>query len=119
MTTQRVKNPKEDWKHLPQLKLPEPENNLIIQTEISDKVWSAVLKTDLSEICGYYSGAFSQTEENYNIMEKETSAIIQQIKKWRLFLLRKPFKVLTYNKVATTFVKQVLDNGLYMRKLHR
>jgi len=42
-----------------------------------------------------------------------------QRKKWRLFRLPKPFKVLTDNKAATTFVKQVLDNGPHMRKLHR
>ena len=62
---------------------------------------------------------FSQTKENYNTMEKKISAIIRGIKKWRLFLLPKPFKVLTDNKVAITFVKQVLDNGPHMRKLHR
>jgi len=86
-----------------------------MQTDASDKVWSAVLKTDLNEICGYHTGIFSQTEENYNSMEKEILAI----KKWRLLLLPKPFKVLTDNKAATTFVKQVLDNGPHMRKLHR
>ena len=90
-----------------------------MQTDASDRVWFAVLKTDLNEICGYHSGTFSQTEENYNTMEKEILAIIRGIKKWRLFLLPKPFKVLTDNKVATTFVKQVLDNGPHMRKLHR
>ena len=89
-----------------------------MQTDASDKVWSAVLKTDLNEICRYHSGIFSQTEENYNTMEKEILAIIRGTKKWRLFLLPEPFKVLTDNKAATTFVKQVLDNGPYMRKLH-
>ena len=52
-------------------------------------------------------------------MEKEILAIMQGIKKWRLFLLPKPFKVLTDNKAATTFVKQILNNGPHMRKLHR
>jgi len=49
---------------------------LIIQTDASDEVWSAVLKTDLNEICSYHIGIFSQTEENYNSMEKEILAII-------------------------------------------
>ena len=52
-------------------------------------------------------------------MEQEVLAIIRGIKKWRLFLLPKPFKVLTDNKAATTFVKQALDDGPHMRKLHR
>jgi len=45
-------------------------------------------------------------------MKKEILAIIRGIKKWRLFLLPKPFKVLTDNKVATAFVKQVLEMAL-------
>jgi len=36
----------------------------------------------------------------------------------RLFLLPKPFRILTDNKAATTFAKQVLDNFPNMRKLH-
>jgi len=34
-------------------------------------------------------------------------------------LLPKPFKVLTDNQAATTFVKQALDNRPHMRKLYR
>jgi len=99
------------------LRLPKPEDNL--HTDAPDKVWLAILKTHLNDICGYHSGKFSQTEEDYNTMEKEIFAISRRIKNWRLFLLPKPFKVLTDNKAATTFVKQVLDNGPHMRKLHR
>jgi len=79
--TQIVKNVKEECKNLPQLRLLELEDNLIMQTDASNKVWLAVLKTDLNEICGYHGGTFSQTEENYNTMEKEILPIIQGIKK--------------------------------------
>ena len=78
--TQIVKNLKEECKNLPQLRLLEPEDNLVMQTYASDKVWLTVLKTDLNEICGYHSGTFSKTEENYNTMEKKL-AIIRGIKK--------------------------------------
>ena len=77
------------------------------------------MKTDLNEICGYHSGTFSEREENYNTMERELLAIIRGIIKWRLLLLPKQFKVLTDNQAATLFVKQALDNGPHMRKLHR
>ena len=66
-----VKNLKEECKNLPQLRLPELEDNLIMQTDTSDKAWSAIIKTDLNEICGYHSGTFSPIEENYNTVEKE------------------------------------------------
>ena len=49
----------------------------------------------------------------------EFLAIITGITKWRLFLLPKPFEVLTDNQATTTFVKQALDNGPHVRKLHR
>ena len=67
---------------------------MIIQTDVSDKVWSAALK------------------KNYNTMEKKNLPIIRGIKKWRLLLLPKLFKVLIGNKPATTFVRQVLDDDL-------
>ena len=52
-------------------------------------------------------------------MEKKILAIIRGIKKWRLFLLPKPFEILTDNKATTIFVKQVLNNGPHMQKLYR
>ena len=58
---------------------------------------------------------FSEQEENYNTMAKELLAIIRGVTKFRLFLLPKPFKVLSDNQAATTFVKQDLDNGPPMR----
>jgi len=113
-----VKKLKEECQQLPSLRLPEPKDNFILQTDAFDKTWAAVLKTDLNEICGYHSGTFSEHEENYNTMEKELLAIIKGITKWRLFLPPKPFKVLTDYQAATLFVKQVLDNEPHMRKLH-
>jgi len=52
-------------------------------------------------------------------VEKEISARIREIKKWRLFPVPKPFKIFIDNKAKTTFAKQVLDNGPHTRKLHR
>ena len=51
-------------------------------------------------------------------MEKKILAI-REIKKWRLFLLPKAFKVLTNNKATTSFVKQDFNDEPHMRKLHR
>ena len=75
-------------------------------------MWSAILKTNLNEIWGYQSGTFSLTKENYNTMGKEILAITRGTKKWKLFLLPIPIKILMDNKAATIFVKQVL--GPYM-----
>ena len=79
--TEIVKKLKEECQQLPNLRLAEPEDNLILQTEASDKIWAAVLKTNLNEICGYHSRTFSKHEENYNTMEKELLIIIRGITK--------------------------------------
>jgi len=42
-----------------------------MQADASNKVLSAVLKTDLNEICGYHSGICPQTKENYNTWKKK------------------------------------------------
>ena len=42
-----------------------------MQTNAFYKVWSAILRTDINEVCRYHSDTFSKTEENYNTMEKE------------------------------------------------
>jgi len=85
--TEIVKKLKEECSWLPSLRLPESEDNLILQIDASDKIWATVLKIDLNEICGYHSETFSEREENYNTIEKELLAIIRIITKWRLFLL--------------------------------
>ena len=66
-------------------------DNLILQTDASDKYWVAILKTDLGEICRYTSGTFNDNQINYDINEKELLAIIKEINKFKVFLLTKPF----------------------------
>ena len=52
-------------------------------------------------------------------MEKELLEIMKGVTKWGLFLLPKPFKVLTSNQAITTFLKQALDIGPHIQKLRR
>ena len=44
--------------NLPKLRLPNENDNLILQTDASDKHWATILKTDLGEICRCTSGTF-------------------------------------------------------------
>ena len=69
-----VKRLKDICSNLPKLK---ENNNLIVQTDASDKYWVAILKTDLGEICRYTSGTFNNNQINYDINEKELLAIIK------------------------------------------
>ena len=49
--TMIVKRLKDICSNLPKLRLSNENDNLILQTNASDKYWAAILKTDLGEIC--------------------------------------------------------------------
>ena len=82
-----VKKLKDICSNLPKLRLPNKNDNLILQTDASDKYWASILKTDLGEICRYTSGTFNENKINYDINEKELLAIIKGINKFEVFLL--------------------------------
>ena len=71
--------------------MPNENDNLILQTDASDKYWTTILKTDLGEICRYTSETFNNNQMNYDINENELLAIIKGINKFEVFLLPKPF----------------------------
>ena len=75
---------------LPKLRLPNENDNLILQIDTSDKYWATILKTNLGEICRYTSGTFNNNKIYYDINEKELLAI-KGINKFEVFLLPKPF----------------------------
>ena len=117
--TEIVKSLKEECKNLPKLRLPDEKDNLIVNTDASDKYWAAILKTDLNEICRYSSGTFNQAEINYTTHEKELLAIIRGIKKFSLFLLSKKFIVETDNSQVAGLVRNKLPMEPQYRRLHR
>ena len=64
MLVKRIKNICLD---LPKLRLPNENDNLILQIDASDKYWAAILKTNLREICHYTSEIFNNNRINYDI----------------------------------------------------
>ena len=85
MIVRRLKN---ICSNLPKLRLPNENDNLILQTDASDKYWAAILKTDLGEICRYTSGTFNNNQINYDINEKELLAIKKELINLRYFYYR-------------------------------
>ena len=66
--THAVKKLKSLIKNLPPLKIPSMGKR-IIQTDVSDKFWGAVLLEEENgkrQICGYKSGAFKSRETHYH-----------------------------------------------------
>ena len=87
--------------------MPNENDNLILQTDASDKYWVAILKTNLGEICRYTSGTFNNNQINYDINEKELLAIIKGINKFEVFLLHKPFIIEIDNTQVVGFIKKI------------
>ena len=61
-----VQRLKDIYSNLPKLRLPNENDNLILQTNASDRHWAAILKTDLGEICRYTSRTFNNNQINYD-----------------------------------------------------
>ena len=52
-----------------ELRLPNENDNLILQTYASDKYWATILKIDLGEICSYTSRIFNENRINMILMK--------------------------------------------------
>ena len=114
-----VKRLKNICSDLPKLRLPNENDNLILQTDASDKYWETILKTYLGEICRYTSGTFNDNKINYDINENELLAIIKGINKFEVFLLPKPFIIETDNTQVVGFIRNNTGKGVHARRLSR
>ena len=117
--TKCVKNLKEECAKLPKLRLPDENDNLVLQTDASDYHWGAIFQTDLNEICRYTSSTFNDTETRYSTNEKELLAIVKGIRKFSTFLLPKQFIIRTDNTQVAGLINNRLPSEPQYRRLHR
>ena len=117
--TEAVKSLKEEYKNLPKLRLPEPEDNLILQTDASDLYWAVILKIDINKICRYTSGTFNSAEVNYSTNEKILLAIVKGIRKFSAFLLPKLFVIKRDNTQVGSLIFNKLSSEPQYRRLLR
>ena len=117
--TLKVKRLKDICSDLPKLRLPNENDNLILQTDISDKYWATILKRDLGEICSYTSRTFNNNKFNYDNNEKELLAIIKVFNKFEVFSLPKPFIIETDNTQIAGFIKNNTGKEVCARRLSR
>lgn len=88
----------------PVLVSPSDQCNFILETDASDVGIGHCLKvSNGGEECivGYGSGKFQKAELNWNVVEKEASAILEGIKKNRHYLLGKKFTIRTDSRVLS------------------
>ena len=96
-------------KNLRVLNLPNEEDNLILEIDVSNEHWSVVLKIKEGEkLYKYCSRSFNKAECNYPTMKKEILAVIRGTEKFLIFLYPKPFLIRTDCKGILGFVKEKL-----------
>ena len=89
----------------PVLRLPSLSDYFILETDASDGgigcCLKAVSENDEEFIVSYYSSKLNPTEFRWNIVEKETYAIIKGVEKYRHYLIGKQFTLKTDNRILT------------------
>ncbi|ESK83040.1 reverse transcriptase-rnase h-integrase [Moniliophthora roreri MCA 2997] len=91
------------------LQMPNDEKPFVIEADTSKWATGAVLKQQGSNgelhPCGYISHAFTLTERNYKIYDRELLAIVNALKAWEHYLLggAHPVTVLSDHKNLTYF----------------
>ena len=75
------------------LTIPSDDDELILRTDASGTCLAAVLMTSDGKPVSFLSRVLTQAEKNYDIVEREALAIYWGIKRCKLFLLGRRFKV--------------------------
>ena len=106
-------------KNLPKLQLSSQDDNLILEIDASENIWSGILKRidyDLDKnkigesLCRYCSGTFKDAETRYHRNEKDLLAVIISCQTFQYFLLPKRFLFRTYNTQVKTFINNQLPS---------
>ena len=80
------------------LVVPSSDEELIIRTDASDSCIAAVLQTSSGQPVSFLSRVLTDAEKRYDIVEKEALAVYWGIRRSRMFLLGRKFKVLSDHK---------------------
>ena len=77
------------------LVVPSPDEELVLRTDASDTCIAAVLQTSSGRPVSFLSRVLTDTEQRYDIVEKEALAVYWGIVRSRMFLLGRRFKVIS------------------------
>ena len=89
----------------PVLSYPQLDKEFVLQTDASDCGLGAVLAQKDSQgnehVVAYASRTLSDREKHYSAMEKEALAVVFATQNFRVYLLGKPFQLITDNRALT------------------
>ena len=111
--TKIVQHIKEKVKYLPCLNIPQPNAQIIVETDASDIGFVGILKQKLDdkskeELVRFFSGSWNDTQKNYSTVEKEVLSIVLCIKKFEDDLYMKQFLL----RVDCQSTKPILENDV-------
>ncbi len=86
----------------PTLASPDMARPFTVITDASDIGIGAVLMQN-EHPCAYMSKAFTDSEKNWTVTDRELFAVITALREWRCYLIDKPFLVVTDHNPLTYF----------------
>ena len=97
----------------PVVRLPNVENDFILETDASHTAVGAVLKqsfadTGLEHPVGFFSRALSGSERNYGAYELEMYAVVRAMEHFRMFLVGKSFLLRTDHAALAKLLRRDL-----------
>ena len=110
--TETIKEIKSLVKTLPCLGIPNPEADLIVETDASDIGYGGILKQKIGtapeQIIKYHSGIWNSAQEKYSTIKKEVLSIVLCIQKFQHDLINKQFLL----RVDCKSAKEVLEKDV-------
>lgn len=101
------------------LKFPYPGRRYFLQTDASDYAYGGQLyqldNNNEIAVVAFTSKTFKAAQRNYFTTEKELLALVECLKKFRVYILGQPLTVITDNKAITFLQKCHLNNARMTR----
>ncbi|KAJ0179375.1 hypothetical protein K1T71_005087 [Dendrolimus kikuchii] len=95
-----------------------PALNEAFETDASEHSIAATLSQEVRPVA-FFSKTLSQSERQYSAIEKEAQAIVESLKKWRNFLIGRPFRLITDQRSVSFMFDRTHSSKIKNEKIQR